>query len=246
MTEDSAFFVIGENRSGSWVVTVDHARNRIPDWIGDLGLDPADLDRHIAFDPGAEGVALALGEILDAPVVASNFSRLVIDPNRGADDPTLVMQLYDGTLIPGNRHLTETDRTDRHDRLYAPYHVAVAAALAARADPVLLAIHSFTPQLNGRPPRPWDIGVLFADDDRLSMALVRSLQSDPSLTVGVNEPYVGHLPGDSVDTHALRQGRHNTLIELRNDLIDTAAKQQAWAARLAPHLTKALSQVATA
>ncbi|MGV6840089.1 MAG: N-formylglutamate amidohydrolase [Planktomarina sp.] len=223
------------------MISVDHARNTVPDFIcnGDLGLPAADMNRHIAYDPGAEGVALALGEILDSPVICSNFSRLVIDPNRGADDPTLIMQLYDGTIIPGNAQLTDTNRQMRKDKLYTPYHNALGDLMQSREAPVLLAIHSFTPQLKGRDPRPWEIGILFAEDERMSAPLIKSLQ-DEGLTVGVNEPYHGHLPGDSVDTHALRMGHHNTLIELRNDLIATPETQKEWAKRLAPHLMAAL------
>ena len=68
------------------------------------------------------------------------------------------------------------------------------------------------------------------------------LRSERDLTVGDNEPYSGHLPGDAVDRHALRHGRPNVLIELRNDLIADAAGQQVWADRLAPILETALAQ----
>ncbi|MEM6308097.1 MAG: N-formylglutamate amidohydrolase [Pseudomonadota bacterium] len=242
MTVDTAFFVTGANRSGPWVITVDHARNFVPAWVngGDLGVGPQDMDRHIAYDIGAEGVALALGELLDSPVICSNFSRLVIDPNRGLDDPTLVMQLYDGSIIPANRNIDATGVQARVDHLYQPYHDALARLMHSRAAPAILAMHSFTPQLAGRPKRPWEVGILFADDQRLSVPLIASLQQDADLTVGVNEPYVGHLPGDSVDRHALCRGHLNALIELRNDLIADKSAQQHWAGRLAPHLTRSL------
>ncbi|MEL7166037.1 MAG: N-formylglutamate amidohydrolase, partial [Pseudomonadota bacterium] len=146
----------GMARRGPWLITCDHATNVVPDSVagGDLGLSVAEMQRHIAHDIGALGVSLALGKILDAPVIAANFSRLAIDPNRGADDPTLVPQLYDGTIIPGNRHVDARERARRVANLYEPYHDAVAAA-AAKREVVFLSIHSFTPQLKGRPPRPW-------------------------------------------------------------------------------------------
>jgi predicted N-formylglutamate amidohydrolase len=108
-----AFVVEGEDRPGRWLVTCDHASNRVPDWVngGDLGIAGADMARHIAWDVGAAGLARALAERLDSPAILSDFSRLVIDPNRGEDDPTLVMRLYDGTIIPANRHLTEWPRS---------------------------------------------------------------------------------------------------------------------------------------
>jgi predicted N-formylglutamate amidohydrolase len=238
-----AFRIEGQARSGRWLVSCDHATNRVPGWVagGDLGIAAADMARHIAYDPGAAGVASALAEALDSPGILSDFSRLVIDPNRGEDDPTLVMQLYDGTIIPANRGIDAAATNQRLDRLYRPYHDAYAALAARRPDTVIVAIHSFTPCLKGRAPRPWQVGVLHSPlDDRLSRALIALLQAEPDLCVGDNEPYSGHLPGDAIDRHALSMGRHNTLIEVRNDLITSPATQKAWAHRLAPLLAKAL------
>lgn len=238
-----AYHVEGKARPGRWLVTCDHASNRVPDWVGNgsLGIGPQDMARHIAWDVGAAGLARALGERLDSPVILSDFSRLVIDPNRGEDDPTLVMQLYDGTIIPANRHINAAAVEERLDRLYRPYHAAYADLAARRADTVILAIHSFTPQLNGRSPRPWHVGVLYSHlDERLSKPLITRLQAETDLCIGDNEPYAGHLPGDAIDRHALAKGRLNTLIEIRNDLIDTEAGQAHWADRLAPILTQTL------
>jgi predicted N-formylglutamate amidohydrolase len=239
-----AYHIVGENRPGRWLITCDHASNRVPDWVGggSLGIAPEDMARHIAYDVGAAGLTLALAERLDSPAILSNFSRLVIDPNRGEDDPTLVMRLYDGTIIPANRHIGVLEVEDRLHRLYRPYHTAYAALAARQPDTVVLAIHSFTPCLKGRAPRPWQVGVLHsAVDNRLSLSLIARLQQEADLCVGDNEPYSGHLPGDAIDRHALAHGRHNSLIELRNDLIGTAAEQAGWATRLAPILTEALA-----
>ena len=241
-----AYRILGENRPGRWLVTCDHASNRVPDWVarGSLGLPPEDMARHIAWDPGAAGLAAALAERLDSPCILSDFSRLVIDPNRGEDDPTLLMKLYDGSIIPANRHAGPADLALRMDRLYRPYHAALARLAARQADTVIVAVHSFTPCLRGRAPRPWHVGVLYSHlDERLSRALLALLAAEHDLCVGDNEPYSGHLPGDAIDRHALGPGRHNTLIELRNDLIATAQAQAAWAARLAPLLQAALARV---
>ncbi|WP_172330765.1 N-formylglutamate amidohydrolase [Mangrovicoccus sp. HB161399] len=248
-----AFEVTGAERSGTWVVSCDHATNIVPASVngGDLGLPPRDMERHIAYDVGALGVALALGEALEAPVAASRFSRLVIDPNRGEDDPTLLMRIYDGSIIPANRHADSSETARRLDAFYRPYHGALAELMSARADPVLVSVHSFTRQLAGRPPRPWQVGILSAADRRLSEAFIAALSapdfadwveevSGAPLEIGDNQPYSGHLPGDAVDRHALRQGHLNTLIEIRNDLIATPAQQAAWGARLAPLLRRAL------
>lgn len=243
---EPAFHVTGAERRGQWLITCDHATNHVPEWIGggSIGLSDSDMARHIAYDPGALGVALALGAALDAPVIASNFSRLVIDPNRGEDDPTLIMQLYDGSIIAGNRRLSTEDRRDRLERLYRPYHAAYGALLASRPEATIVAMHSFTPCLRGRVPRPWHVGVLHSHrDSAFSRVLIARLRQEADLVVGDNEPYDGHLPGDAIDRHALASGRRNTLIEIRNDLIVDAQSQSAWGARLAPILIDAQKEM---
>ncbi len=119
-------------------------------WAAVWAFADADMARHIAYDVGAAGLARALGAALDSPVICSDFSRLVIDPNRGEDDPTLVMKLYDGTIIPANRHVDAAEIERRLDTLYRPYHAAYAELAARQPDTVILAIHSFTPCLKGR------------------------------------------------------------------------------------------------
>lgn len=237
----SPYFIHGQDRPGPWLITCDHATNTIPPDIGNgsLGLPREDMERHIAYDVGAYGVARHLGTLLDAPVIAANFSRLVIDPNRGEDDPTVLMKLYDGSVIPENRHAGPAERERRLNACYRPYHRELAR-MAALPHAVYLAIHSFTRQLRGRDPRPWHVGVLHTRDERLSRPLLDLLAETTDLVVGDNEPYSGHLPGDSVDRHAIAYNRPNVLIEIRNDLIADHAGQRLWAERLAPVLTRAL------
>ena len=235
LTRHDAFWTEGEARDSRWLITCDHATNRVPDWVGGgtLGIAPEDMARHIAYDVGAAGVSRKLGALMGAPVVGSDFSRLVIDPNRGEDDPTLLMRLYDGTVIPTNRHAGAPEREARLERLYRPYHAAYATLAAARPDRAICAIHSFTRQLRGRPRRPWAVGVLYSHrDERLGPALIRECREAGWIT-GDNEPYSGHLQGDSIDRHALAHGRPNVLIEVRNDLIGDTAGQELWADRLA-------------
>lgn len=241
MTEIS-HTIEGRDRTGRWVVTCDHATNRVPAWIGggDLGLPAADMERHIAYDIGAAGVTRKLAALLDSPAILSDFSRLVIDPNRGEDDPTLLMKLYDGTIIPANRHADQAEIERRLDLLHRPYHTAYEQLVSRRADTVVCAIHSFTPQLRGRAPRPWEIGVLYAHDDRLAQPFMAACR-DQGWCTGDNQPYSGNLPGDSVDQHALNADRPNILIELRNDLIEDNAGQTLWAERLAPILINVLA-----
>ncbi len=237
------FEISGADRPGRFVCLCDHAANTVPPFVagGDLGLPPEDMNRHIAFDIGAAGVTRALAERLTGPAVLSNFSRLVIDPNRGEDDPTLVMRLYDGTIIPANKTVSLQDREHRLSTMYRPYHDAVAQVTAAQPDPVLVSVHSFTPQLRGRPARPWHVGVLYAEDRRMADPLLNRLRAEDDLCVGDNQPYSGHLTGDTMDKHALRHGRPHVLIEIRNDLISNEADQMAWADRLAPILTDTLA-----
>lgn len=235
------FFLHGETRPGPWLVTCDHATNTVPPQIngGDLGLHRTDMERHIAYDPGSYGVSQELGVLLDAPVLASNFSRLVIDPNRGEDDPTLLMKLYDGSIIPGNRHADAAEIERRMEMCYRPYD-AELGRMTALPHTIVVSVHSFTRQLRGREPRPWDVGLLYADDDRLARPLLELLKAEDDIVVGDNEPYSGHLPGDAIDRHAIRLGRPNILIELRNDLIADHEGQKHWAGRLAPILKRAL------
>lgn len=240
----NAFEIIGEDRPSDVVITCDHASNIVPDEVngGNLGLSDQDMDRHIAYDVGAGAVSRYLGDLMQSPVILSRFSRLVIDPNRGEDDPTLIMQLYDGTIIPANRGLSAADINWRLDHCYRPYHTALHNLHSTRRDPIIIAIHSFTAQLEGRPKRPWHIGVLHEHDQTLAKPLLACLRGEPDLCVGENEPYGGHLDGDTIDKHALKNGYQNVLIEIRNDLIRTKSQQQNWAARLAPILLKLTEQ----
>ncbi len=145
------------------------------------------MERHIAYDLGAYGVARRLGELLDSPVIAANFSRLVIDPNRGEDDPTVLMKLYDGSIIPANRTADAKERDRRLNAYHRPYH-AELARLAALPHVVIIALHSFTRQLRGRAARPWHVGVLYAEDDRLATLPPFNLSTPPGACVFWQSP----------------------------------------------------------
>lgn len=231
-----AYDLIRPEGDPSLLFLCDHATNIVPPEIGDLGLPAEDMARHIAQDVGARAVTLLLAEMFDAPALLSRFSRLVIDPNRGEDDPTVLMKLYDGAVIPANRHADAAERERRLDRLHRPYHAAIDAALdralARGATPRIVSIHSFTPQLRGRLPRPWHIGILHGEDRRMADPLVARLEAEDELCVGVNEPYPGELEGDCLWRHGSQRGLPHVLVELRNDLIADAPGQAAWAALL--------------
>lgn len=243
MTEYRPFRHIDRAGSSDIMILCDHASNTVPPFAGngDLGLPPEDMGRHIAYDIGAAGVSLELASLLNASVLMTNFSRLVIDPNRGEDDPTLIMRLYDGSVIPANRSLSAGEKQLRLDRCYRPYHDKIEQVLAGFRDPVLISIHSFTPQLRGRAPRPWHIGVLYANDTRLALPLMQQFARFDDICLGDNEPYHGAIVGDTLDRHGIGPGRLHVLIEVRNDLIETEAEQKSWAARLAPVIQEAIT-----
>lgn len=238
MTDFAPFERIGGEAANGLLLVCDHARRALPAGYGDLGLPPQAFDRHIAYDIGAEAVTRRLAAMLRAPAVLAGFSRLLIDPNRGEDDPTLIRQLYDGTAIPGNYPMRAEERERRLERFYRPYHEAVAQAVAevareSGAAPFILSVHSFTPRL-GRRPRPWHVGVLWDMDHRAAWPLIEMLAADKGLIVGDNEPYDGALRGDTMFRHAILAGYAHALVEIRQDLIGDQAGARQWAERLAP------------
>jgi len=232
------FQIIEGDRSSGLVLMADHARRDLPARYGSLGLPASEFDRHIAYDIGVEALTQELAALLRAPAVLSGFSRLLIDPNRGEEDPTLIRQLYDGTVIPGNYPMSAEEREHRLRSFYRPYHDAAAKLIASvaatsRAAPFIVSVHSFTPTMKGR-ARPWQVGVLWDRDDRAARPLIEGLAADTTLTVGDNEPYDGALRGDAMFRHAIVHGFAHVLIEVRQDLIADAAGAADWARRLAP------------
>ncbi|MHB2267687.1 N-formylglutamate amidohydrolase [Aliihoeflea sp. PC F10.4] len=228
------------DRTRGMVLVADHARNALPDEYGDLGLPADEFTRHIAYDIGVEAMTRALAAKLSAPAVMATWSRLLIDPNRGEDDPTLIRQLYDGTIVPANYPMSPDERETRLSRFYRPYHDEVAAMIASVAaagegTPFIVSVHSFTPTMQGR-PRPWEIGILWDSDPRAVEPMLEALRADPALTVGDNEPYDGALRGDTMFRHAIVNGYAHLLIEIRQDLIADDEGVAEWTDRLAPIL----------
>ena len=226
----------------------DHASNALPPGYGTLGLPAHAFARHIAYDIGAAALTRALAKRLEAPAVLSTFSRLLIDPNRGADDPTLVMRYSDGAIVPGNAHVDAAEIAFRRERFWAPYRETVAATLeamlATNEPSALISIHSFTPVWRGK-ARRWKVGVLWDRDDRIPGPLLRALGEEPDLHahgIGDNEPYDGALAGDTIDAVATARGLANALIEVRQDLIADAAGAEGWADRLARLLRPILAE----
>lgn len=232
------FDIIEGDRKRGIVLVADHAHRELPEEYGDLGLPASEFDRHIAYDIGVEAVTRRLAALLGVPAVMARFSRLLIDPNRGEDDPTLIRQLYDGTVVPGNYPMTAEERERRLDRFYRPYHDAVAAMVASVAHesgraPFIFSVHSFTPVMQGN-VRPWHVGVLWDMDHRAPWPLIEMLAEDKGLVVGDNEPYDGALRGDTMFRHAIVNGFAHALIEIRQDLIGDEKGAADWAERLTP------------
>jgi predicted N-formylglutamate amidohydrolase len=232
------FDIIEGDRKRGIVLVADHAHRELPEEYGDLGLPASEFDRHIAYDIGVEAVTRKLAALLGVPAVMARFSRLLIDPNRGEDDPTLIRQLYDGTVVPGNYPMAAEERERRLDRFYRPYHDAVAAMVASVAHesgaaPFIFSVHSFTPVMQGN-IRPWHVGVLWDMDHRAPWPLIEKLAEDKSLVVGDNEPYDGALRGDTMFRHAIVNGFAHALIEIRQDLIADDRGATEWAERLTP------------
>jgi predicted N-formylglutamate amidohydrolase len=234
----SPFEIVEGDRDRGLVLVADHAKRALPEEYGDLGLPAEEFQRHIAYDIGVERVTRQLAALTGAPALMANFSRLLIDPNRGEDDPTLIRQLYDGTVVPANYPLPAGERQRRLENFYRPYHDAVAAmiasvAAATGAAPFIFSVHSFTPVMQGI-VRPWHVGVLWDLDDRAPRPLIDMLKEDATLIVGDNEPYDGALRGDTMYRHAIVNGFAHALVEIRQDLVADEAGAQAWAGRLAP------------
>ena len=238
---DAPLRVIEGRRDCGVLLLCDHASNAVPAEFGRLGLPDPQFERHIAYDIGAAWATEAMAADLGAPALLTTYSRLLIDPNRGAEDPTLVMRLSDGAIVPGNARIDAAGIEDRRRRFWQPYHDRIEAEIAAmRAGdtvPCVVSIHSFTPSWK-EVPRPWHIGLLWDNDERLAQPLFDALAAEPDLQpwaekVGDNEPYDGALPGDTIDTHTTRHGLANVLIEIRQDLIATEPEARAWGRRLA-------------
>ena len=222
------------------LLVCDHASCRIPYVLGDLGLSETDRTDHIGWDIGAAAVTRRLSALLDAPALLAGYSRLVIDCNRPAAAPDRIPAVSDTVPVPGNERLDQAAVGMRVDDLFTPYHDAIRAArdriVAAGDVPLLVAVHSFTPQLRGGAPRPWAIGICWDKDQRMSTPLIERLRAE-GLAVGANEPYdFGVLSDYTVPVHAESCGLPSLLIEIRNSEIRTPEAVETWAVRLAGHI----------
>ncbi len=232
-----------------FVLICDHASNAVPAHMARLGLDQAELDRHIGWDIGAASVTQSLSARLDAPAFLAGYSRLVVDCNRPPGSPTAMPAVSDGTVVPANQAISAAEAKARTDAFFRPYHEAITACLdhvtGAGTVPILVAVHSFTPVFDGV-ARPWEVGLLWEHDGRLVRPLKDALASlRPGLTIGDNEPYAIRGPSDhSIPVHGQDRGLPHIEIELRQDLIGDRDGAEAWAETLAIALERLRSALA--
>lgn len=230
------------------LICVDHADNRVPSALTNLGLAPDVFEQHVAYDIGALAVSRLVADALDAPMIHTHYSRLALDPNRYLDAASSIPERSDGIPIPGNQNLSDADRRARQEALFHPYQTKLDDMLSAMDEAhgvcvPLIAIHSFTPQLqDGGSPRPWHFGVIWDTDGRLSLATHAELQKISPAPVGDNQPYDAHDPKSfTINHHGEEAGRPYVAIEIRQDLIADAAGQQSHADQLAKALAAVLS-----
>lgn len=237
--------LLREQGTSPFLLTADHAGRLIPHKLGDLGVPPAEMDRHIAWDIGIASVTRQLSAALDATAILQTFSRLVIDCNRVPDMAYAFPEVSEATEIPGNKGLSAADKQARKAEIFDPYHNEIKRLINGRADTVYVAMHSFTPVYLGK-TRPMDVAVLYNRNPALSKHLAALLRAEPGLVVAENEPYhAGDGTDYGVPVHAEGQGLDYLELEIRQDLISDEAGQRDWASRLARLLPIALNNQRT-
>ena len=239
--------VVRAGAPSPFFLTCEHAGKVLPHRVGDLGLAAWHLERHIAYDIGAAGLARGLSERLDAHLVLQTYSRLVVDCNRSPDADDFIVKVSEDTEIPGNLDVSDAEAKARADEIFHPYHDAIAAALdereAAGRLTVLVAVHSCTPVFHGV-SRPWHVGVLYEHDARFATILLELLREMRHLCVGDNEPYFMSGEKDyAVPVHGERRGIPHVELEIRQDLLETAEGQEEWSELLAGVLREGLGRM---
>ena len=241
---DPAFAKTPAPASADILVVCEHASNWIPPGLNSLGLDANAVHSHIAWDPGALGVARRLADLLGGPLVEGCISRLVYDLNRPPESPTAIPASSEIFAVPGNRDLSDAARAERVAAVYEPFRAALAEEIASRAGKLrlLVTVHSFTPIYNGT-PRAVELGLLHGRDDRFATDMMKQQPEDLRWDTRLNEPYsaidgVAH----TLDLHGCDNGLLNVMLEIRNDLIATAEQQKVWAEVLAPWIRATLQE----
>jgi predicted N-formylglutamate amidohydrolase len=232
--EPAAFEIVNAHSASKFVLVCDHASNRVPRCLHNLGLTADQLNDHIGWDPGAAAVARLLSKNLNAPLALSGYSRLVIDCNRPLQSAQSIPEQSAGVSVPGNQSLSEEERALRVNNLFYPYHNAISQLLDSRKHRTtfFLSIHSFTPVLNNE-ARPWNIGVSCWRDDYFAKNLIDALSQSNDILVGNNEPYAIDAEFDyAVPVHGEARGLPSAMIEIRQDGIGSLTGVSEWAERI--------------
>lgn len=246
MFDEPAFEVLNPDGRAPLLLVCDHASRAFPAHLGTLGVAEPDTFEHIAWDIGAAAVTRGLAAALDAPAVLCRWSRLVVDCNRRLTDPTAFVEISDAIPVPGNQSMTAADREWRIKAIWEPYHAAIDERLEALISrgiaPAFISVHSFTPLL-GEAARPWHVGILWDQDERIPRPVLESLRCVEGLHVGDNQPYSGRHPTDyTLHAHAALRGLPYVGFEVRQDLLATEAGIDYWVGLLADALGAALAQ----
>lgn len=199
------------------VLTCEHARERLP---APWSWSPADrrlVGTHWAYDLGAGDLTEELASALRAPAVLSNFSRLLVDPNRPENSDTLFRDTAEGTPVELNASISPDERERRLAEFYRPYHAQIDETVASSVADLVFAIHSFTPVYEAQ-TRDTEIGVLFDRDEAIAQEMADCFDR-LGFVVGLNEPYSG-ADGFmfSADRHGRAHGRRAVEVEVRQDL----------------------------
>ena len=234
--EPPPFTEMQRHGRSSFVIVVDHASARIPRRLADLGVSPSELQRHIAWDIGALAVATRVAAALDAPLVAQNYSRLVIDCNRDPKVATSIPSISETTEIPGNVGLSDAQRLARREAIFDPYHARISALLDERAaagrPTLLVAQHSMTHVFKGV-GREMHAAVLYNRDRRFAGLVLDRLRREPDLIIADNQPYfLSDTTDYTIPRHGEARGIPHVEIEIRQDLLLEESGQKEWAERI--------------
>jgi predicted N-formylglutamate amidohydrolase len=229
--------------SSPFLLLGDHAGNRVPASLSDLGLAAAERELHIAWDIGVAELGVGLADRLGASFIHQVYSRLVIDCNRRPGAPDSIPSVSDTIPIPRNQGLLDTHAERRAAEIFEPYQRAIADEIdqrdSAGLETVLVALHSFTPRMGGF-DRPWHAGILHdAGDSRFARAMLAALHRVPRLRIGDNEPYSMDTIDFTVPFHAYPRALPYVEIEIRQDLLTDENGIAQWSSRLEQALIEA-------
>ena len=231
--DPAPFSIFNADSSSNLLFTSDHNGSAIPTKLKNLGVPLNELRRHVAYDIGIDAVAHALSARFKATLIVANYSRLVIDCNRHPGSAGSIPSVSDNTVVPGNKNLSDDDIKSREDEIFDAYHSSVGNRISImrseNKNPILISLHSFTPVIGGQ-FRPWEIGILFKDDKRLSAPLINKLREQKDLNIGDNKPYSGSEPaGYTIDYHVEPLNLLSVAVEFRQDLIEFESGAVRWA-----------------